>query len=176
MAKKDKYVYEYPRPMVTVDAAVFACVEGNTKLLLVRRQHGPYQGCWALPGGYVEMDEDLPEAAARELAEETGLKDVPLEQLGTFGKPGRDPRGRTITIVYFGVAGKDWQQARAADDAADVQWFDIDNLPEMAFDHGEISRYAIERLRQARPRSGAFDNPEPDAHASVPGPAPSCTC
>ena len=99
---------------------------------------------WALPGGFVEIDEDLPEAAARELAEETGLKDVPLEQLRTFGKPGRDPRGRTITVVYFGIAGKDWQQIKAADDAAQVQWFDIEDLPPMAFDHDEIARCAIE--------------------------------
>ena len=153
MAQKGRYVYDWPRPMVTVDAAVFAAVEGKTRLLLVQRKHEPYQGSWALPGGYVEIDEDLPEAAARELAEETGLKDVPLEQLRTFGRPGRDPRGRTITVVYFGVAGKDWQQAGAADDAAQVQWFDIDNLPEMAFDHDEISRCSIERLRQLPARA-----------------------
>jgi 8-oxo-dGTP diphosphatase len=147
MAKKGKYVYEYPRPMVTVDAAVFACVEGKAKLLLVQRKHEPYQGSWALPGGFVEIDEDLPEAAARELAEETGLQDVPLEQLGTFGKPGRDPRGRTITVVYFGVAPQD-QQVKAADDAADVQWFDIDHVPSMAFDHDQIARCAVERLKR----------------------------
>jgi 8-oxo-dGTP diphosphatase len=148
MGKKGKYVYEYPRPMVTVDAAVFALVEGKARLLLVQRKHEPFQGSWALPGGFVEMGEDLPEAAARELAEETGLRNVPLEQLHAFGKPGRDPRGRTITIVYFGIAGTDWQQAKAADDAAAVQWFDIDNLPSMAFDHDEIARCAIERLKQ----------------------------
>jgi 8-oxo-dGTP diphosphatase len=153
MGKKGKYVYEYPRPMVTVDAAVVALVEGKARLLLIQRKHEPFQGSWALPGGFVEMDEDLPEAAARELAEETGLRNIPLEQLRAFGKPGRDPRGRTITIVYFGIAGTDWQQAKAADDAATVQWFDIDNLPPMAFDHDEIARCAIERLKHlpARP-------------------------
>jgi 8-oxo-dGTP diphosphatase len=123
-------------------------VEGRTKLLLIQRKHDPYKDHWALPGGFVEMDEDLPEAAARELAEETGLKDVPLEQLRTFGKPGRDPRGRTITVAYFGIAGKNWQQVDAADDAAHVQWFDIESLPGMAFDHDEIARCAIERLKQ----------------------------
>lgn len=143
-----KYVYNWPRPMVTVDAAVFTLAEGKARLLLVQRKHEPYQGSWALPGGYVEIDEDLPEAAARELAEETGLQGVSLEQLHTFGKPGRDPRGRTITVVYFGIAGKDQQQVKAADDAAQAQWFDIDNLPPMAFDHDEIARCAIERLRQ----------------------------
>jgi 8-oxo-dGTP diphosphatase len=151
-----KYVYDWPRPMVTVDAAVFALVEGKAKLLLIQRKHEPYKDYWALPGGFVEMDENLPEAAARELAEETGLKNIPLEQLHTFGKPGRDPRGRTITIVYFGIAGKDWQQIEVADDAAQVQWFDTDNLPRMAFDHDEIVRYAIERLRQTKARQDSL--------------------
>jgi 8-oxo-dGTP diphosphatase len=136
--------------MVTADAAVFALVEGRTKLLLIQRKHDPYKDHWALPGGFVEMDENLPEAAARELAEETGLKDVPLEQLRTFGKPGRDPRGRTITVAYFGIAGKNWQQVKAADDAAQVQWFDIESLPSMAFDHDEITRCAIERVKQTK--------------------------
>jgi 8-oxo-dGTP diphosphatase len=148
MAQKGRYVYDWPRPMVTVDAAVFACIEGKTKLLLVQRKHEPYQGSWALPGGYVESDEDLPEAAARELAEETGLKDVSLEQLRTFGKPGRDPRGRTITVVYFGIAGQDHCQINAADEAAQAQWSDIDNLPPLAFDHDQIVRCAIERLER----------------------------
>lgn len=148
MAQKGRYVYDWPRPMVTVDEAVFACVEGKTKLLLVQRKHEPYQGSWALPGGYVEIDEDLPEAAARELAEETGLKNVSLEQLRTFGKPGRDPRGRTITIVYFGIAAQDHPPVKAAADAAQAQWFDIDNLPPLAFDHDQIVRCAIERLHR----------------------------
>jgi 8-oxo-dGTP diphosphatase len=148
MAQKGRYVYDWPRPMVTVDAAVFARVEGRAKLLLVQRKHEPYQGSWAFPGGYVEIDEDLPEAAARELAEETGLRDVPLEQLHAFGKPGRDPRGRTITVVYFGIAGQDKQQVKAAADAAQAQWFDIDNLPPLAFDHDQIARCAIERLKR----------------------------
>jgi 8-oxo-dGTP diphosphatase len=143
-----KYVYEWPRPMVTADAAVFALVDGKAKLLLIQRKHEPYKGHWALPGGFVEMDEDLPEAAARELAEETGLENVPLEQLHTFGKPGRDPRGRTITVAYFGIAARDWQQVAAADDAAQVQWFDIESLPALAFDHAEIACCAIERLKQ----------------------------
>jgi 8-oxo-dGTP diphosphatase len=150
MAKKGKYVYEWPRPMVTVDAAVFAFFDGKTRLLLIQRKHEPFRDRWALPGGFVEIDEDLPEAAARELAEETGLRNISLEQLRTFGQPGRDPRGRTITIAYFGIAERGWEQARAADDAADVRWFDIDDLPAMAFDHDEITRCAIDRLRQTR--------------------------
>ena len=145
-----KYVYDWPRPMVTVDAAVFAFFEGKAWLLLIQRKHEPFRDCWALPGGFVEMDEDLPKAAARELAEETGLTDIPLEQLHTFGRPGRDPRGRAITVVYFGIAGQGQQRPRAADDAAEAQWFDIDNLPRMAFDHDEIVRCAIERLEQRK--------------------------
>jgi len=88
-----KYVYDWPRPMVTVDAAVFAFVEGRARLLLIQRRCEPFRGRWALPGGFVEMDEDLDPAVARVLAEETGLKDIPLEQLRAFGRPGRDPRG-----------------------------------------------------------------------------------
>jgi len=150
MAEKGTYIYDWPRPMVTVDAAVFAFSDDRAKLLLIRRKHEPYKDHWALPGGFVDMDEDLPDAAARELVEETGLTNVPLEQLRTFGKPGRDPRGRAITVVYFGIAEKNWEQIRAADDAADVRWFDIDHLPKMAFDHNEIARCAIDRLRQTR--------------------------
>lgn len=148
MAEKGKYVYDWPRPIVTADAAVFTFAGGKAKLLLIQRKHEPYAGRWALPGGFVEMDEDLPEAAARELAEETGLQGVPLEQLRTFGTPGRDPRGRTITVAYFGITGKDAPQIQAGDDAAQAQWFDIEDLPGMAFDHDEIARYAIARLRQ----------------------------
>ena len=148
MAKKGKYAYDWPRPMVTADAAVFTFVNGKAKLLLIQRKNEPYQGRWALPGGFVEMDEDLPEAVARELAEETGLRDIPLEQLRTFGKPGRDPRGRTITVAYFGLAGKNAPQIEAGDDAAQAQWFDIDDLPGMAFDHDQIARCAIDRLQQ----------------------------
>ncbi len=148
MAKQGKYVYDWPRPMVTADAAVFAFLDGRPRLLLVQRKQEPFKGRWALPGGFVEIEEDLPEAAARELAEETGLTNVPLEQLRAFGKPGRDPRGRTITVAYFGIADRNWEQIKAADDAADVRWFDIERLPAMAFDHDEIARCAIERLKQ----------------------------
>jgi 8-oxo-dGTP diphosphatase len=150
MAQKGAYTYDWPRPMVTADAAVFAFFGGKARLLLIQRQHEPYKDYWALPGGFVEMDEDLPQAAARELAEETGLKHVPLEQPRTFGKPGRDPRGRTITVVYFGIAEGNLEAVRAADDAAQAQWFDIEHLPEMAFDHDQIARCAIERLKQTK--------------------------
>jgi 8-oxo-dGTP diphosphatase len=96
----------------------------------------------------VEIDEDLPEAVTRELEEETGLKGVSLEQLRAFGAPKRDPRGRTITVAYFGILDAGWDRVQAADDAARVQWFGIENLPAMAFDHDEIVRWAIDRLKK----------------------------
>jgi 8-oxo-dGTP diphosphatase len=158
VAEKGRYVYEWPRPMVTADAAVFAFIDGKTHLLLIQRKIDPYKGRWALPGGFVELDEDLPDGAARELAEETGLRNVPPAQLGAFGRPGRDPRGRTITVAYFGVVEKDWDRIQADDDAERVQWFDISSLPPMAFDHDEIARCAIERLNR-RPDRGPVSSP-----------------
>jgi len=148
MATKGKYVYEWPRPMVTVDAAVFSFRDGKARLLLINRKHEPYQGQWAIPGGFIEMDEELEDAAARELAEETGLTGIPLEQMRTFGTVGRDPRGRQITIVFMGIAGEEQTDVRAADDAAQVRWFDIDRLPaNMAFDHHAVAQVAISKLK-----------------------------
>lgn len=147
MAKKGKYVYEWPRPMVTVDAVVFAVSATGTEVLLIERAEYPFKGQWAVPGGFVEMDEDLEDAAARELAEETGLTGVQLEQMHTFGKCGRDPRGRLITIVFMGVVTEGRDKIRAGDDAAKAKWFDIKELPEnMAFDHDEMLRLAVEKL------------------------------
>ena len=147
MAKKGKYIYEWPRPMVTVDAVVFAVSAGKTEVLLIERKNEPFKGQWAVPGGFVEIDEELEDAVARELAEETGLTTVRLEQMHTFGKCGRDPRGRQITIVFMGVVTDGCDKVRAGDDAADVRWFNIENLPEnMAFDHNQMVHLAIERL------------------------------
>ncbi len=148
MAKKGRYVYEWPRPMVTVDAAVFCVSGGKARLLLVERKKDPYKGRWAVPGGFIEMDEELEHAVARELEEETGLTGVPLEQLRAFGTVGRDPRGRQITVVFMGIV-EGQVPLRAGDDASEAQWFDIDRLPaDMAFDHAEIARVAIARLKQ----------------------------
>ncbi len=147
MAKKGKYIYEWPRPMVTVDAVVFAVSAGKTEVLLIERGEDPFKGQWAVPGGFVEMDEDLEDAAARELAEETGLTGVQLEQMRTFGKCGRDPRGRLITIAFMGIVTEGRDKIRAGDDAAKAEWFDIEELPEnLAFDHDEMVRFAIEEL------------------------------
>jgi len=148
MAEKGKYVYDWPRPMVTVDAVVFTYSGDKTKVLLINRGKEPFKGKWALPGGFVNMDEELEDAVVRELEEETGLTGVRLEQMRTFGTVGRDPRGRMITIVFMGIAIEKQTGIKAGDDAAQAQWFDIENLPkEMAFDHNEVVRFAIRKLK-----------------------------
>jgi 8-oxo-dGTP diphosphatase len=138
----------YERPSVTVDVVIFTLQEGSLHVLLIRRKRWPYEGCWAIPGGFIKLDESLEEAARRELEEETGVRDVYLEQLYTFGEPGRDPRTRVISVAYFALIRADTQQIAAADDAADVSWFSVDALPEqLAFDHNVILGQALERLR-----------------------------
>jgi len=147
MADKRKYVYDWPRPMVTVDAVVFDASGTSPKVLLIKRANEPFKGKWAFPGGFVDMDEELEDAAARELAEETGLAGVKLEQLYTFGRCGRDPRGRNITVAFIGVT-KD-NQIKSGDDAAEARWFDINKLPpNMAFDHNDVAAVAIEKLNK----------------------------
>ena len=148
MSKKGKYIYDWPRPMVTVDTAVFAFFKDKTSLLLVNRGCEPFKGKWALPGGFVGIDEELEDAVARELAEETGLVNVTLKQMHTFGECGRDPRGRQITIVFMGVATEGLNKIKAGDDAAEVRWFDIEKLPkDLAFDHNEVTEFAIKKLK-----------------------------
>lgn len=148
MAEKGKYVYEWPRPMVTVDAVVFRRAGAQTQVLLINRGHEPYKGKWAVPGGFIEIDEELEDAVARELQEETGLTGVRLEQMRAFGRCGRDPRGRQISVAFTGVATEGHENIQAGDDAAKAQWFDIEKLPEhMAFDHNEMIACGIERLK-----------------------------
>ncbi|MFH1615286.1 MAG: NUDIX hydrolase [Planctomycetota bacterium] len=141
-------MYEWPRPMFTVDVAVFCVNGGKRQILLIKRSKDPFAGKWALPGGFVNMDEDLPDAAARELCEETGIRGLALKQMHTFGMPGRDPRGRTISTVFMGVIQGQQPQVRGGDDAAEARWFDIDDLPGLAFDHDEVTAMAIMRLSQ----------------------------
>jgi 8-oxo-dGTP diphosphatase len=151
MAKKGKYVYEWPRLMVTADAIIFGFFKGGVKLLLVKRAKDPFKGMWALPGGFVELDEELEDAAARELAEETHLVGVPLQQLHTFGKCGRDPRGRMITVAFMGIASNGLNKIKAGDDAGKARWFDIEKLPEnLAFDHDEVTKFAIRKLKRKK--------------------------
>lgn len=141
------YTYDYPRPSVTVDLVIFTIAGGDLKVLLIRRAQEPFKSKWALPGGFVEMDEALEKAAARELQEEVGVSDVYLEQLFTFGEPKRDPRGRTISVAYFALVDATRQTIRAADDAADAQWHSVFKPPRLAFDHRQILDYAVWRLR-----------------------------
>ncbi len=148
MAERGRYVYEWPRPMVTVDAVVFAELDGRVQVLLIKRRQDPFAGKWAFPGGFVEMDEELADAVVRELEEETGLTGVALQQMHAFGKIGRDPRGRMITVAFIGIVGPDNMEVEPGDDAAEAEWFDIDNLPETAFDHADVAEMAIQRYRR----------------------------
>ncbi|HEX5833566.1 MAG TPA: NUDIX domain-containing protein [Pyrinomonadaceae bacterium] len=131
---------------VTVDVVIFTIQQGVLKVLLVKRLIDPFIGQFAIPGGFVLEDEDLEQAAVRELREETGVSDVYLEQLYTFGKPDRDPRGRVVTVAYFALISAD-RELKAGTDAADAAWFPINDLPPLAFDHAAILDYALERLR-----------------------------
>ncbi|NQZ56213.1 MAG: NUDIX hydrolase [Lentisphaeraceae bacterium] len=141
------YTYEYPHPAVTVDCVLFGLGEDKLQLLLIERGLEPFKGSWALPGGFVKMDEDSETAARRELAEETGVNDVYLEQLYTFSKVERDPRERVISISYYGLIKPQTKTLSASTDAVQARWFNIDELPEMAFDHAEIVDKAMERLK-----------------------------
>ena len=140
------YSYEYPHPAVTTDIVIFTIRQDELKVLLIKRALPPFQGEWALPGGFVHIDEDLDAGARRELEEETGVKDVYLEQLYTFGAPERDPRERVITVAYYALIPSDRIELRAASDAEGVSWFGLDELPELAFDHAQILKMAHARL------------------------------
>ena len=131
---------------VTVDIIIFTIQQGVLKVLLVKRRIAPFVGQFAIPGGFVLEDEDLDQAAFRELEEETGVSDVYLEQLYSFGNPKRDPRGRVVTIAYFALISAD-RKLKAGSDASEAAWFPMDDLPLLAFDHSTILNYALERLR-----------------------------
>lgn len=125
---------------VTVDILV---INNETEeILLIKRLNEPFKDCWALPGGFVDENEDLEAAAHRELKEETNLEVEELYQIGAFGTPGRDPRGHMISIAYLGYSN-DTENAKAMDDAKELKWFNINNLPKLAFDHREIIEMAI---------------------------------
>jgi 8-oxo-dGTP diphosphatase len=132
---------------VTVDTVIFTIHSGTLKVLLVKRGIPPFAGQFAIPGGFVHEDESLDNAARRELQEETGVSDVYLEQLYSFGEPGRDPRGRVITVAYFALISAAHSPLRAGTDAAEATWWPVSGLPPLAFDHGQILAYALERLR-----------------------------
>jgi 8-oxo-dGTP diphosphatase len=141
------HTYEYPRPALTVDAVVFGLDDAGLHVLLIERGSPPFEGAWAIPGGFVLMDETLEAAARRELEEETGLTDVFLEQLFTFGDLDRDPRGRVVSVAYYGLVNIRDHRVRAATDAKSAKWFSLDALPALAFDHGTVLATALERLK-----------------------------
>jgi 8-oxo-dGTP diphosphatase len=138
---------DYPRPSVTADVIIFTLNEGDLQVLLIQRGHPPFEDMWAIPGGFVRIDESIEGAAIRELEEETGVRDVYLEQLYTFGDPNRDPRGRVITVAYFALVPFDAVQPHAGYDASDARWWSVYDLPALAFDHADILSYALQRLR-----------------------------
>ncbi len=151
------YVYEWPRPSVTADVALFRlatdCRPPRIEVLLIRRGRPPFANTWALPGGFVDRDEDLPHAATRELEEETGVRGVRIEQVGVIGTPGRDPRGHTVTALYTAAIAERAAIATAGDDAAEADWFSADALPRLAFDHGELVRWSLLHWRDRLGRS-----------------------
>lgn len=146
---KKPYCYEYPRPAVTVDVVLF-CREGERlQVLLIKRARDPFKGAWAFPGGFVDENEKLEAAAARELKEETGIAGVRLKQLGAFGDPGRDPRSHTISIVFIGLLdGR--VEATGADDAEDARWHSARRPPPLAFDHQKILRQALTHVTESQ--------------------------
>lgn len=144
------FTYEYPRLMLTVDAVVFRMSGEVQEVLLIRRKYDPFAGMWALPGGFVDMDETVEEAIVRELEEETKLKVKKLEQLHTFSELGRDPRGRTVSVTFFGIADKHNSTVTGGDDAQDAQWFDLKSLPPLAFDHIEVIKMAIANMSRMK--------------------------
>jgi len=132
------YTYDYPMPAVTVDAAVLRKTGNSEEILLIRRRNDPFRGMWALPGGFVDIDEELDDAVIRELHEETGIENCELRQLFTVGTVGRDPRGRIISVIFAGWYNGKMMEVNAGDDASDVGWFDCKELPPLAFDHMEV--------------------------------------
>jgi 8-oxo-dGTP diphosphatase len=141
------HTYEYPRGALTVDCVVFGFDEDELKVLLIQRGLEPFKGRWALPGGFVRVEETLDHAARRELAEETGLQNVFLEQLYTFGTVNRDPRERVVSVAYFALVKLSDHRAKAATDAANAGWFPISKVPKLAFDHADILATALTRLK-----------------------------
>lgn len=141
-----KYCYKYPHPSVTTDCVIFGFDGTKLRVLLVQRGIEPYKGRWAMPGGFMKMDESAEEGALRELQEETGLNAAYIKQFHTFTAPSRDPRERVITIAYYALVKM--QEVKGADDAADARWFALDEVPSLAFDHDLILRTALSELRK----------------------------
>jgi len=148
------YSYVYPHPAITADCVLFGLDGPSFNVLLVARSHEPFKGYWALPGGFMEIDETVETCAQRELAEETGVKGIRIEQLHTFSKVDRDPRERVVSVVFMSYVRLADCSLKAGDDASDARWFALEHLPELAFDHADVLRLA---LRKHRHRLCAFD-------------------
>ncbi len=137
------YSYDHPRPALTVDAIVFRRINESFEVLLIHRKYDPFQGMWALPGGFVDMDETCEQAIERELEEETSLRLKGLKQLHTFSALDRDPRGRTVSVIFYGIVDAACSDVSGGDDAEQAKWFQVNKLPELAFDHLEAINLAI---------------------------------
>lgn len=140
------YCYKYPHPAVTVDCIVFYKEDKNIYFLLIKRKNDPYKDCWAFPGGFINIDESAEDAAIRELKEETGLQVSKVDQLKAYSNPARDPRERVITIAF--ISESKIKAVKGGDDAKEARWFDISNLPPLAFDHEQILNDALERIKR----------------------------
>lgn len=147
---KTMYTYPYPRPALTVDIVLLRSGKSGEKVLLIQRKHAPFEGRWAFPGGFVDEGEKLKAAARRELREETSLEVAGLQQLGAFGDPGRDPRGWTVSVVFWGWIDENAGHAQAGDDAANVAWWPLNALPPLAFDHDKILTMVEDASRPRR--------------------------
>ncbi|MFN3403982.1 MAG: NUDIX domain-containing protein [Cytophagaceae bacterium] len=147
MEIKKNFCYEYPRPAVSADIVLFNLTEKDLQILLIQRKSDPFKSMWALPGGFMEIDETAEACAHRELEEETGLKNIELEQLHAFSGLDRDPRSRIVTIAHMGLSRLTDANVQAADDASDGKFFSIHHLPSLAFDHEEIIKKGFERLK-----------------------------
>lgn len=138
---------KFEKPSVTVDIIIFTIKNKELKVLLVKRKLEPFKGKWATAGGFVRINDSLEEAAKRELKDETGVKDIYLEQLYTYGNPKRDPRGRVITVSYIALINSDKIKLKPDTDVSDAKWFSINKIPPLAFDHKKILDYALQRLK-----------------------------
>jgi 8-oxo-dGTP diphosphatase len=161
--RKKSYTYDYPRPSVTVDVVIVSR-QLPRKVLLIQRKHEPFAGRWALPGGFVDMDEGLEAAARRELLEETGVAVEKVEQLAAFGDPGRDPRGRVISVAFLAEVDLKKVKPVGADDAVAAAWYSLARPPALAFDHANILATARKRLKSApafsrTPKTDTMDIP-----------------
>lgn len=148
MEQSKLYCYKYPRPAITTDCVIWGWAGKELQVLLVERGGEPFRGCWALPGGFMGMEEDADTCAKRELEEETGLKGVDVKQFYTFSAVNRDPRYRVVSIAYYAFVEVGKCRLRAGDDVRKVQWFGLDSLPALAFDHQEILQKALAHLKK----------------------------